>query len=145
MAKTKKKNKCSLDEINDSNKEILFDILGREGVESLTVSFEGSGDDGQIDSIELDNKILKIKIEGAKVSTGRTYCAAGGSQTSWKVGCTVGEVIHSICYEALELLYQGWEINDGSFGDFIFDVKGRTLTLEFNQRYVESELFKHEF
>ena len=41
--------------------------------------------------------------------------------------------------------YDGWENNDGAFGTFVFDVPGRTITLEHNERYTEVNTTSHEF
>ena len=140
----KKKNKCSLDEISDGNKEILLDILAREGVETVTVRFDGGGDDGQIETSDLPSEVASIVVEGSRVSQGAVW-SAGINTVRWKENCRVGEIVDSICYQALEMLYGGWENNDGAFGEFVFNVKDRTISLDFNARYVESELFQHQF
>ena len=136
--------KYNLDKVNGANKEILMDILEREGVKEVTLSFDGSGDDGSIDDCDLPGNVAKIKVEGCKVSDGTIY-SAGESETRWKTNCTVNDLLQSICYEALESLYGGWENNDGAYGSFILDVKKRKITFEFNERYVESKLYTHEF
>jgi hypothetical protein len=41
--------------------------------------------------------------------------------------------------------YLGWENNDGAFGAFVFDVPGRSITLEHNERYTEVNTTSHEF
>ena len=41
--------------------------------------------------------------------------------------------------------YLGWENNDGAFGAFVFDVPGRSITLEHNERYTEVNTSTHEF
>lgn len=134
----------SLDKMTDANKEILFDFLKKEGVEQVTVEFDGGGDDGQIDGSDLPDKVSKIVIKGSKVSQGTIYSKDGPTR-QWKNDCTVGEIVDGICYEILESLYGGWENNDGAFGNFIFNVKKRSVSLEFNERYTESKLYEHEF
>jgi hypothetical protein len=39
----------------------------------------------------------------------------------------------------------GWENNDGAYGDFIFDVAKRTITLDFNERYTASDYSQNVF
>ena len=138
------KMKYKLEKVNEANKEILMDILEREGVKNVTLSFDGSGDDGSIEDNDLPDNVAKIKVEGCKVSDG-TVWSAGKHETRWKTNCTVADLLHSICYEVLEGLYGGWENNDGAYGCFILDVKKRKITFEFNERYVESNLYTHEF
>lgn len=142
--KKKKKNKFSLDKINDGNKEILFDILEAKGVESVTVTFDGGGDSGQIEDSDIPDEVAGILVEGAKISNGRVWSPACGFTESYKNDPTVKEMVESFCYHALESLYGGWENNDGAFGEFRFLVKERVVAFDFNQRYTESELHEHE-
>lgn len=141
--KKKKKNKVSLDEINDGNKEILFDLLESHGVEAVTVTFDGGGDSGQIDEIDVSDEVAGLRVKGAKVSNGRVWSPEGFKE-SYKHDPTVRDMIKSFCYGALETLYGGWENNDGAFGEFRFLVKERVVGFDFNQRYTESELHEHE-
>lgn len=55
------------------------------------------------------------------------------------------KAIEEISYALLEAKYDGWEINDGAFGEFRFDVAERTITLDFNQRYTEIDSSVHEW
>jgi hypothetical protein len=149
---TKKKKKYPLDEINDGNKEILFDLLSSKGVATVTVTFDGGGDSGQIEEVvflsaESDEiskvGISDIVVRGAKVDAGRVWSEDGFKQ-SYKSDPTVEELIESFCYSALETLYGGWENNDGAFGEFLFRVNDRTVCFDFNERYTESRLYEHE-
>lgn len=139
----KKKNKVGLDKLEDANKEILFDILADNKVEAVTVTFDGGGDDGQVESSDLPDKIKRVVVEGAKVSQGKIW-TAGAVHESFKENPTVEEIVGSLCYIALENLYGGWENNDGAFGEFVFHVKDRVVEFNFNARYVESTLHEHE-
>lgn len=145
MAKTKKKKKSiPLSEVGEGNREILFDILAREKVDEVTIEFDGGGDDGSLEPSDLPDEIKKIVVQGSRISLGRIW---DNSSTTirWKEDCTVEEILESLCYEVLENQYGGWENNDGAFGEFVFDVKKRTVHFSFNQRYTESELFEHTF
>lgn len=141
MPKTKK---FKLDKVEDANKEILFDIMDEEKVERFVVTFEGSGDDGQIEGSDLPDKILYRVVKGAKVSLGSVW-SNGKRKEKYESNPTVQKMVDSICYKVLEELHDGWEINDGAWGEFIFDAKDRTVLLNFNERYTESKLYEHEF
>ena len=140
-----KRKRFSLGKLSDSNREILFDILAREKVDKVTVQFEGSGDDGSLESSDLPDKIKKMVVKGSKVSQGTVWHPTGETTQKWKEDCTVEEIVQSLCYEVLELTHGGWENNDGAYGEFNFDVKERTAHLDFNERYTESELYEHDF
>jgi hypothetical protein len=120
------------------NKDILFDLLENEKIEKFEVSFDGSGDSGQIEDISLDSKILKKKVVGAILSAGNVYDPITKTTSQkWEKDVDVEGLIQGICYEVLEDSFGGWEINDGSYGSFNFDVKKRKMTLEMNERVME--------
>jgi hypothetical protein len=126
------------------NKDLIFDLCEREGVKSFTVSFDGSGDSGQIEGIELDKKILGLDVEGAKVSEGCTW--TNGVRTPiWKDAKDLEDLIESVCYDVLETACDGWEINEGSYGEFTFDIEKRKVHLDFNERIVESKHTGYRF
>ena len=139
-----KTKKISLGALEDSNKGILLEILEREGVETATVSFNGSGDDGQVEESDLSPKIKKIVVVGSKIRQG-TMWDGGKAITRWKHDCTVEEIIQSICYEALEVTHGGWENEDGAYGEIVFHVKDGIVKMDFNERVVQTELHEHEF
>ena len=56
--------------------------------------------------------------------------------------------IEDFCYRWLENSYGGWEINEGSQGQFIFNLKDQTITLEHQMNYEETRthtLFEESF
>lgn len=132
--------KLSLSKIMDANKEILFDILKSKKIKNFTVRFEGSGDSGQIEEIDLPGKVLGFIVEGAKLSQGIT-----ASGHIYKNDPSVEDIVDTMCCEVLEQLHEGWENGDGAYGEFLFDTNERTVNLSFNERYVETQLYEHEF
>jgi hypothetical protein len=125
-------------------KDILFDLLQKENVKTFTVSFDGSGDSGQIEDIALENKILDKPVEGIKIPAGMQYSAEDKVQL-WDDAKTIRDIVDSVCYEVLENACGGWEINDGSYGEFTFDVNKRTAKLDFNERVMEVNSTNYEF
>lgn len=132
--------KPSLDKITESNKEILFDIIGSKKIKSFTVPFDGDGDSGQIGVIDLPKKILDRVVEGSKISEGRT-----STGEIYKKDASVEEIIENLCFKVLENLHDGWEDGDGSCGEFYFDIEDRTVRLYFHERYIETKLYEHDF
>lgn len=55
------------------------------------------------------------------------------------------EAIEHMAYDCLAQSHGGWENNEGAYGSFVFDVAAETITLEFNQRFEDSEFFEHVF
>lgn len=55
------------------------------------------------------------------------------------------EAIERLAYDFLEETHGGWENNEGAYGDFLFDVTERTITLNYNERIDTSEYTQHVF
>ena len=53
------------------------------------------------------------------------------------------EAIEILVYDVLNQKHGGWENNDGACGDFTFDVTERTITLDYNERHMESDYSQH--
>jgi hypothetical protein len=54
-------------------------------------------------------------------------------------------IIEHLCYELLEHKYDGWEINEGAYGEFVFDAADREIALTFNYRISDVETSSHTF
>jgi hypothetical protein len=136
--------KIKLEPILDANKELLFDLMEKNKIGNFEVRFDGGGDDGQIDSIDLPDKFLSQTVLGGKISNGSLW-NNGKPTVSWKYDPKIEEIIENICYETLELHHSGWEDGDGSRGGFLFDVKSRTVFFQFDERFYDYETHKYKF
>lgn len=136
------KKKLSTDQ--QDNKDIIFDLLEAKGVKSFTVTFDGSGDSGQIDEITLDEKLQSLPVEGASVNRGTVFTEDGPTKKI-EYNPPLREVIEELCYDTLEGVCGGWEINEGSYGEFVFDVKKRNIHLDFNERIEEVNSSEYDF
>ena len=124
------------------NKTALFDALAAARIDTVEVTFNGYADEGQIDGVVADGEgaeadLLLIKIEPARVVWGN---AAATRET-----LTLKDAIEKLVHDLLEQTYSGWENNQGAYGDFLFEVAERTITLNFNERIETSELTQHVF
>lgn len=138
--------KIKLEEKLQDKKDILFDILKAKKIKNFTVSFDGGGDSGQIEDVSLEDKILDEVVEGVSVSDGYVWDVKSNKSVERLLNnATVRQVIDNICYDVLESHCDGWEINEGSYGTFNFDVSKRKVTLDFNERIIESEYTEYSF
>jgi hypothetical protein len=118
----------------------LLPILREQGVETVTVSFDGSGDEGCIDGI--DYAPGTARHVGAVPVTYQTFCrrfedglwVAVAEPTEGSVGAALEE----LTYDYLEETGVDWYNNDGGFGELVIDVAQGTVALEVNTRYTES-------
>lgn len=132
--------------------DIVYDLLGGVGVESFIVSFDGGGDSGQVESpcefkpeesAKQAEALLVEVVKGSRVSEGQRYTPSG-MEHIWRDDPTLERLIDGLCYEVLETMAGGWEINDGSHGTFHFDANKRKMTLDFNERVVQDNNFEFE-
>jgi hypothetical protein len=85
----------------------LAEQLQRVGVETVTADYDGEGDSGQIEEPQF-----------------------GSTQIPRDVAIAVQDLF----YDILEEYYGGWENNEGSFGQFSWDVRADRISLVHNMR-----------
>lgn len=68
-----------------------------------------------------------------------------GKPVATRETLTLNDAIEKLAHDLLEQTYDGWESNQGAYADFLFDVFGRTITLNFNERIETFELTQHVF
>ena len=130
------------EQILAANKTVLFDALAAAGIETVTVIFDGYGDSGQIERIDVEPGEGTILLLADRIEIARTIWESPEIERQTQ---TVHEAIETLVYDFLRQTHSGWEINDGAYGEFTFDVAGRTIKLDYNERYTSSENYSHEF
>jgi hypothetical protein len=126
-------------EANSANKAAVFDALAMAGINTVNVTFDGEGDSGQIQDITADGS---AEIPEIQVELQQTDWGAGKIDSSQS---TLREAIERLCYDYLSQEHDGWENNDGAFGEFIFSVAAKTIELEFNGRFSDVHTSSHAF
>jgi hypothetical protein len=129
------------DDTRTRNKKLIFAALEEAGITKVSIEFDGAGDSGQIEDI------LAWNADGATVPM-PSHCRLelpSRLPDNPAVEMTLQEAVETLAYDYLEDTYPGWEINDGAFGTFVFDILARTVTLEHNERYTEVNTTSHEF
>jgi hypothetical protein len=119
-----------VDDVRARNKAIVFAALAEAGIHRVTVDYDGSGDSGQIENIEAwDASNERIPFP----SNSKVHLASDNADFPLP-DHQLEAAVETLAWDYLEIYY-GWENNDGAFGTFVFDVPGRTITLEHNERY----------
>jgi len=130
------------DELRPRNKTALFDALAAAGVTHVMVSFDGYGDSGQIENIEVKAGDASVAMPQAEIEIARAVWDQAEPERS---PVSIADAIEQLAYDFLEQTHSGWEDNDGAYGDFTFDVAARTITLDYNERTTDSEYSQHVF
>jgi hypothetical protein len=145
---------------NELNKATLFDALAAAGIPKITVAFDGCGDSGQIEGITVhigetpqallaavppplaSQAVMMTPLPETPITL---YQAQWDSDELGTEETTLQDAIETLCHGYLEQEHDGWEINDGSYGEFEFDVAARTIHLEFNGRFSDVYTETHTF
>lgn len=134
---------------------LLFDTLVQTKVSSIEVTFDGCGDSGQVESVNYTDANGK-GIDEAYLNKTIVKGSAKTSYHQWdektkKLVLTearegnVREIVEEICYDKLGASHGGWEINEGSYGTFHFDVSTRKVSLQYNERIEEVRTSEESF
>ena len=123
-------------EVLIANKTALFDVLAAAGITTVVVNFDGYGDSGQIEMIEARTGDDSCALPAVEIEIAS---AAWGSAAINRQTMRVEAVIETLVYDVLSQNHGGWEDNDGAYGEFTFDVAERTITLDYNERHMESD------
>ncbi len=129
-------------EVLPANKTALFDALAAAGITTVVVNFDGCGDSGQIEMIEAKAGDDVIPLPTVQIEIAS---AVWGSATIDRQTRPVEEAIETLVYDVLSQQHGGWENNDGAYGEYTFDVSERTITLDYNERHMESDHSMHVF
>jgi len=124
------------------NKTALFDALAAARIDTVEVTFSGYADNGQVDEAAIDGEGGDADLRLINIDIARVEC---GNPVVVCETLSVKDAIEKLVYDLLEQTYGGWENNLGAYGDFLFDVVDRTITLNFNERIETSDYTQHVF
>lgn len=129
-------------EVVQKNKAALLEFMAANKVTKALASFDGSGDSGQIEYVELysgnellDNSLLNTP---ADVITSRQRWT---QDTGWVLETTVerqtiSDLVEETVWHPLESHFGGWEINEGAYGEVVVHSDG-TGEIICNQRVID--------
>mgnify|MGYP003613415137 FL=1 len=128
--------------VRPDNKTALFDALAAAGITLVTVTFDGSGDSGQIEDIAAQSDDRTVDLPQGEITIATV---AWGTDKVTAISMGVEAAIEQLAYDFLSETHGGWENNDGAYGEFTFDVAKGTITLDYNERYTATETYEHIF
>ena len=118
----------------------ILPVLRAQGIENVTISFEGYGDSGSIEDISYapctNENIKEIPVE--HLCTASHFDDGQWLKTVTPQQSTLNEAIDELTYDYLEETGVDWYNNDGGYGELVIDVNAGTVALEVNVRYTES-------
>jgi len=132
-----------LAEARRNNRAGLFAALAAADITYVIVAFDGCGDNGQIESIEV-RRVADPHIDLPSTDIDWIHAARETGEPE-RSRIPLAEAIETVVYTCLEEKHGGWEIDDGAYGEFAFDVAHRTITLDYYERYTGTNFSQHEF
>jgi hypothetical protein len=126
--------------IRPVNKAALFDALATVGIATVVVTFDGYGDSGQVENIEVQGEVTDLPAAAIEFGS-----VSWDSAEISRHQLGVREAVEALVYDLLRQTHCGWENNAGAYGEFTFNVADRTITLDYNERYESSEYTQHVF
>ncbi len=130
------------DEALPANKTALFDALAAVGITIVSVTFDGYGDSGQIESVDVRAGEVTATLPDVDVEIA-TPAWDGAEQHRRTL--PLSEAIEQLAYAFLAETHGGWENNGGAYGEFMFDVGDRTIHLDYHERVESSDYSGHEW
>ena len=134
-------------ETKNKNKQTLCAIMEALGITSLEVEFDGSGDSGQVNGVNVYPQGKQTAFEQIQTKVFRTACfysSAGNRIEEQEEECAADDLAADFAYDVLEFKHSGWEINDGAFGTIVINANG-SGRIDYNQRITETEYEESEF
>ena len=128
--------------LGEANKNAVFDALAAANITEVHVEFDGEGDSGQIADVWVYRGEERVELPATTV---RVKNVAWGDATPVTTESALGDAIETLCYHCLEMTHDGWENNAGAYGEFRLDVAARTIKLEINERYTDTQTSNHTF
>lgn len=122
---------------NARNKAAILPILAAAGIKTVTVTFDGYGDEGAIESVEaLDGSDEPTVLPDVELEASIASWADNDPETLERG--PLEAVIRELALGCLAQKFDGWEDGHGAHGDLVIDVAAGTMTLHCNMRFVES-------
>jgi len=108
--------------------------LSATAITSVTVSFDGEGDSGQIQDVTAFAGDKPVELPQTSITVQQARWGIDGLRLTKQ---PLSEAIETLCYAYLEFDHDGWENDDGAYDEFTFTVANRRIALDFNARYTD--------
>lgn len=132
---------AAVDDVRARDKNLIFVALAEAGIAKISIEFDGAGDSGQIDDVLAWN----YAGDTIPLPSDRKVQIPSPVPGDLPAEMTFQDAVETLAYDYLEDTHPGWEINDGAFGTFVFDVPDRSITLDYRERFTEVDTTTHEF
>lgn len=129
-------------DLHPANRNAILSVLRAHRITHVVVTFDGYGDSGQIEAVESWRGEAEAELPAITVEILQLLFESSEPEM---IAQPLPDAIETLAYHYLGQAHCGWENNDGAYGEFVFDVAGGTITLDYNERFTDSTNYSHEF
>lgn len=134
--------KTTADAVDAANKRALFAALADAGIVTITVIYDGYGDEGTMAPPEaVDADGVTIGIPDVEIEVQSTD---GDALTVHVSRQPLADALETITYDMLEARHSGWENGDGASGVFTIDVGKQSIHLLHRDHYIAHDISEYE-
>ena len=117
---------------------LLIQKLKECGIKEVVVSFDGSGDSGQIEEVSFGSMDQPDAfVEWLEIDS--TWVEGSWVEKTEVKSIDIHSALESFCYEALEEAGIDWYNNDGGYGELRINLDPIEVHLEVSTRYTQTE------
>ncbi len=113
------------------NRAVVFSALQAAGITSVVVSFDGAGDSGQLETMTAYQDGVPQDLPDVPLDV--AHALRGAAELAVRQE-TLRDGLESVCYALLDEAASGWELDEGSYGEFTFSVPDGRIALDCNAR-----------
>lgn len=130
-----------------ATRKVLMEELLKRNVEEVIVTFDGSCDSGSVENFEYKGakEISGEEIVLGTLKTKTEWCNKKHEFVTSTKESTLNDMVEEVCYDLLNVYHGGWEINAGSYGEFLLLPKEERISCTFNQRFESVKTYNEEF
>lgn len=129
------------------NKEAVIKYCAHYEVGKITLDYNGSGDDGQIENVtcfDAAGNEMEIPDDNNQIeSFYNVWSSTKGESAKSKMGSFL-DLVEQLAYSTLCQNYGGWEINEGSYGTITIHADGTGL-IEHNDIIQDTDYSERKF
>lgn len=114
--------------------EALFSILEKHGVEEVTVSYDGSGDSGEVYDMQVSGKVVSDVVINDNSEIDMEKFKKVGVEFCKK---KIMDCVEHISMTLVDEKEGGWENNEGARGDVIWNIKDKKIIISHQERVME--------
>jgi hypothetical protein len=118
-----------------------FVDLKSAGATNIVISFNGSGDSGSIESVDIynaDNQRMQIDLTVIYPEEKSSWVDDKWITETEEKEMPIADALEAYCYDELEKTEIDWYNNDGGFGQMTINLDDKVkIELEVNTRYTE--------